>query len=197
MYLFDELLQQDYQRQLVELYNRFTATYPGSDYTRFLTPSVEHIKAYLAKANENFSRDEHLLASSTINSFDDLLTSFKGKIVFVDMWATWCGPCKAEFEFTPDLKKYLAANNVQMLYISMDYDKADKQWQDMIKYYGLAGNHVRTTDNLRNDLMKRFWDGKGYSIPRYVIIKDGEVVDKNALRPSDKQKLYDEIGKYL
>jgi hypothetical protein len=64
-------------------------------------------------------------------------------------------------------------------------------------YYGLTGNHVRTTNNLHNDLMKRFWDGKGYSIPRCVIIKDGLVVEKNALRPSDGQKLYDQIGKYL
>lgn len=84
-----------------------------------------------------------------------------------------------------------------MLFISMDKDNADKQWQEMIKYYGLAGNHIRTTDNLRNDLMKIFWEGKGYTIPRYVIVKDGKIVEKDALRPSDKQKLYDQIGKYL
>lgn len=197
MYLFDELLQQDYQRQLSMLYNRFTTTYPASNYTRFLTPYVEQITTYLDKANEFFTPDEHLLASSTINSFDDLVANFKGKTVFVDMWATWCGPCKAEFEFAPQLEKYLAANNVQMLYISMDKDNADTQWQSMIKYYGLAGYHVRTTDNLRNDLIKRFWGGKGYSIPRYVIIKDGAVVVENAQRPSDKQKLYDQIAKYL
>ncbi|QKJ32008.1 TlpA family protein disulfide reductase [Mucilaginibacter mali] len=197
MYQYDELIQKDYQLQLVQLYNRFTATYPASVYTVHLTPAVNDIKAYLAKANENFKPDQHLLASNTINSFDELLTNFKGKTVFIDMWATWCGPCKAEFEFNPDLKKYLVANNVQMLYISMDKDEADKQWQEMIKYYDLGGNHVRTTDNLRNDLMKIFWDGKGYAIPRYVIVKDGKIVEKDAKRPADKQKLYDQIGKYL
>ncbi|MES2275400.1 MAG: TlpA disulfide reductase family protein [Bacteroidota bacterium] len=197
MYLYEELLQQDYQPQLVQLYNRFNATYPASAYTTYLTPAVNNINTYLAKARENFKPNQRLLASSTINNFDELMVNFKGKTVFIDMWATWCGPCKAEFEFNPDLKKYLADNKVEMLYISMDKDNADKQWQEMIKYYDLSGNHVRTTDNLRTDLMNRFWDGKGYSIPRYVIVKDGVIVEKDALRPADKQKLYEQIGKYL
>lgn len=142
-----------------------------------------------------FLADQKILDNRNVYSFKDLMGHFKGKKVFVDMWATWCGPCKEEFRFNPGLKDYLKANGVEMLYISMDNLKADKQWREMIKYYGLSGTHIRAADALKQDLLNLFWDGKSYSIPRYLIVKDGVVVEKSALRPSDGQKLYDQIGK--
>ncbi|PTT01943.1 hypothetical protein DBR11_06160, partial [Pedobacter sp. HMWF019] len=95
------------------------------------------------------------------------------------------------------LQKFLKANQIEMLYISMDKPEADQQWQQMIRYYDLRGKHIRTSDLLRQDLMNKFWDGKGYSIPRYLIVKDGKVVETSALRPADKDKLYEQIRKYL
>jgi hypothetical protein len=45
--------------------------------------------------------------------------------------------------------------------------------------------------------MNILWDGKGYSIPRYLILIDGKLVEANALRPSDKTKLYQQISSFL
>jgi len=197
MFLYDQLIQKDYQPQLVSLYKRFKATYPKSVYDQYLAPLENDIVVYQQKAAEAFKADQKVLAGNTINSFDELLAGFAGKTVYIDMWATWCGPCKEEFEFIPAVKKFLTANKIEMLYISMDNTAADKQWQEMIRYYNLGGNHVRTSDNLRNDLIKKFWGGKGYAIPRYVIVKNGAIVEKDALRPSDKEKLFAQISKYL
>ncbi|TDQ11702.1 TlpA family protein disulfide reductase [Pedobacter metabolipauper] len=196
-YIFEEAMQKQYEPQLVKLYEKFKTTYPESPYNPYISPLADEIIAYHAKATETFKSNQTLLASASINSFEQLIAPFKGKTVYIDMWATWCSPCKAEFAFNPELKKFLAAKNVEMLYISMDGDQADKQWKDMIKFYDLSGNHVRTTTSLRQDLMNKFWDGKSYAIPRYLIVKNGLIVQDNAKRPGDKDNLYAEISKYL
>ncbi|MNS75411.1 hypothetical protein D3C72_1089330 [compost metagenome] len=87
-----------------------------------------------------------------------------------------------------------------MLYISIDEDKYDQQWKEMIKYYELSGTHIRVNEHLRKELSKTIWggDGEGFSIPTYIIIdKDGNIVEKNALRPSDKEKLYEQIENFF
>ncbi|WP_316836306.1 TlpA disulfide reductase family protein [Pedobacter nutrimenti] len=194
-YIHDEASEDQYEPQLIELFDRFKKSYPKSSYTRYLIPLIEKIQAFQKTAAIALKSDQELLAN--VNTFDEVLSRFKNKLVYVDMWATWCGPCKAEFEYNPSLKKFLKANQIEMLYISMDKQEADQQWQQMIRYYDLSGKHIRTSDSLRQDLMNKFWDGKGYSIPRYLIIKDGKVVEANAMRPADKDKLYQQIGTYL
>lgn len=195
-YIYDALIQQQYQPQLVQLFNRFKKLYPASNYTALLAPLVQDVVQYQAKAAGRLNANQHLIANTFAN-IDELLASFKGKTVFVDMWATWCVPCKEEFKFLPALKKYLADNKVDILYISLDRDDADKKWQEMIKYFGLDGSHVRTTPKMYAELINRFGKNQSFSIPRYLIVKDGKIVEDDALRPSDQQKLYDQIGKYL
>jgi len=194
-YIHDEAMQKEYEPQLLELYDRFLKSYPKSAYIRYLSPLMEDIHHFQHAASQPLHIDQELLANA--DTFDELAARFKNKLVYVDMWATWCGPCKAEFEYNPDLQKFLKANQIEMLYISMDKPGADQQWQQMIRYYDLRGKHIRTSDSLRQDLMNKFWDGKSYSIPRYLIVKDGKVVEASALRPADKGKLYDQIRKYL
>ncbi|RZK75442.1 MAG: TlpA family protein disulfide reductase, partial [Pedobacter sp.] len=136
---------------------------------------------------------QELLDRNYFSSFDDLAMSFKGRTVYVDLWATWCVPCKEEFAFNPALKAYLKSKDISILYISMDRDDADKQWKEMMKYYDLTGYHLRVNDALKDDIIYKFYNGKGYSIPRYMLIKDGKIVNDDAMRPSDKEKLYKQI----
>ncbi|HWW38461.1 TlpA disulfide reductase family protein [Pedobacter sp.] len=194
-YIHDEAMQKEYEPQLLELYDRFLKSYPKSPYKRYLSPLIEDIHHFQHAASQSLHTDQELLAN--VDTFDELAARFKDKLVYVDIWATWCGPCKAEFEYNPGLHEFLKAKQIEMLYISMDKPEADQQWKQMIRYYDLRGKHIRTSDSLRQDLMNKFWDGKSYSIPRYLIVKDGKVIEANALRPADKDKLYQQIRKYL
>lgn len=197
-FLFNEMLQKDYQQILVTLLSDFKTQYPNSKYAPLLQPMADEIVKYHEQIKRDFAADQKFVSNyGQINTLEDLMAQFKGKTVFVDIWATWCGPCKAEFEFGEELEKFLKAKGAEMLYISMDKNEVDQQWKDMVKYYKLSGSHIRTNAALQQDLMNKLWDGKGYAIPRYLILKDGKLVVPNALRPSDKGKLYEQIGGYL
>lgn len=197
-FLYNEIRQKKYQAVLVDLLNDFKAQYPSSKFYPYLKPMADEIEKFHAASKKEFTNDQHIMANySQINSLEELMAKFKGKTVFVDIWATWCGPCKAEFEYGEELEKFLKSKNAEMLFISTDKVAVEQQWKDMIKFYKLAGNHIRTNDALLKDLINKLWDGKGYAIPRYLILKDGKLVVADALRPSDKGKLYEQIAQYL
>lgn len=119
--------------------------------------------------------------SGTLHS----LTSFKGKVVYLDLWASWCGPCKEE---TPYLKKIYDQykNNPQLAIISIAaFDAKNRE-----RRYGIIKKDEMNWLQLE-DTDDRF--AKSYQanfIPRFIIIdKQGNIVDSDAVRPSEPEKL--------
>jgi len=114
-------------------------------------------------------------------SLDNILKKYKGKVVYLDFWASWCGPCKREMPYSQNVKKDFADEDVAFVYISTD--KNSEKWRNMINQLQISGDHYRASPKVRNDIIKRF---NLQYIPRYVLInKDGKVADENAKRPSD------------
>ncbi|MES2274649.1 MAG: thioredoxin-like domain-containing protein [Bacteroidota bacterium] len=197
-FLYQMTSMKKYEPELVDLYNDYHKSYPKSSYNKYLQPNVDAIIAFHQKAADKANTENKIAANYlSINSLDELLNQHKDKLVYVDIWATWCGPCKEEFAFNKELHQFLKDKNAEIVYLSTDVDERDKDWHDMVTYYNLAGTNIRTSDKLRQDLINKLWGGKGYAIPRYLIIKNGQIVENDALRPSEKQKLYTQISKYL
>ena len=119
------------------------------------------------------------------------LSSFKGKIVYLDIWASWCGPCRSEIPFSHKLQEEMAGNDVVFLFVSIDDDEL--AWKNMIKDKKLTGTHLLSAGNFDSDVAQQY-NVRG--IPHYVIIgKDGTILDINAKRPSMGVKA--DLEKYL
>ncbi len=112
-------------------------------------------------------------------SLDDL----KGKYVYVDVWATWCGPCKKEIPFLKEMDEQYKGKNIAFVSLSIDKMEHKDKWLKMIEDEDLKGIQI-LADNDWNSEFVTAYNIKG--IPRFILIdKEGNIVDSNAPRPSD------------
>ena len=133
--------------------------------------------------------------SPTFENYKDVkggvksLASFKGKYVYIDVWATWCGPCIQQIPYLQGLEKEYHGKNIEFVSISTDesqrsggsWEAAEQKWRDFVKAKSLTGVQL--------------WSGEDYAfqqayqinaIPRFILISpEGTIVDANAPRPSD------------
>ncbi|WP_276480537.1 TlpA family protein disulfide reductase [Paraflavitalea pollutisoli] len=125
--------------------------------------------------------------------FDELMKPFKGKVVYIDFWAPWCGPCMREMPASKKLQQALKGKDVVFLFIGLSCSKAS--WENTIQEKGFTGEHFYAGENEAKMLAEKF---NISGIPRYVLVdKQGNVADGNALRPSDKSKLLKKIDGLL
>jgi len=125
-------------------------------------------------------------------TFDDL----KGKVVYVDYWASWCGPCRMEMPYSKQLHAMFDEKQLKQivfLYVSIDAD--ENAWKNATQQLGLEGKFGISPGNWTSEIAKFF---KINSIPRYMLInKKGEIVNLNANRPSSGAEIYQDIIKLL
>jgi len=112
-------------------------------------------------------------------SLDDL----KGKYVYVDVWATWCGPCKREIPFLKKLDKEYKGKDIAIVSMSIDKMADKEKWLKMVKDENLGGIQIMADKDWNSDFVKAY-NIRG--IPRFILIdKEGKILDANAPRPSN------------
>ncbi len=123
-------------------------------------------------------------------SLDDL----KGKYVYIDVWATWCGPCKSQIPFLQKVEKQYHGKNIHFVSISVDKQQNKEKWRKMIANKKLGGIQLITDNDFSTPFISSY---KITGIPQFILLDpEGNIVKANAPRPSNKKliELFNELN---
>ncbi|MCK5402051.1 MAG: TlpA family protein disulfide reductase [Flavobacteriaceae bacterium] len=130
------------------------------------------------------------------------LSDLKGKYVYVDIWATWCGPCKREIPSLKVVESNYHGKNIEFVSISVDDGRGYKEktieaskdgWKKMVAEKELGGIQLFSDKAWQSDFVQGY---KITGIPRFLLIDpDGNIVTADAPRPSNPKlvELFEEL----
>jgi len=122
------------------------------------------------------------------------LGDLRGKYVYIDVWATWCGPCRAEIPSLKKIEEKYHDKKIAFVSISVDEQKDYEKWKKFVVEKQLGGIQLYADKNWMSDFIKAFGIN---SIPRFILIDPtGKVVNADADRPSNP-KLQEQLDALL
>ncbi|WP_405605796.1 TlpA family protein disulfide reductase [Polaribacter sp. Asnod1-A03] len=148
--------------------------------------SIKRVSEY--KFSPKFNGYENYAGGT--NSLDD----FKGKYVYIDIWASWCGPCLGQIPDLKRIEKEYHEKNIEFISISIDQKKDYDKWRTMIKEKQLGGVQLLADNSINSQFMR---DYAIVGIPRFILLDpEGKVIDANAPRPTDEKliQLFNKLG---
>lgn len=147
----------------------------------------EYVAAYneMYEANRSLFKGQPAIAFTLPDTTGKMvsLSDFRGKYVYIDMWATWCGPCRAQIPHLEALEKRLEGKNI--CFVSISCDNGQKEWKRYVKDHQLKG--VQLYLGYDKEFMKSI---QCNGIPRFILIDpEGNYVNANMSRPSEAETL--------
>jgi len=132
-------------------------------------------------------------AYKNVNNEQITLNSLKGHYVYIDVWATWCGPCAEELPHLKEVEDKYRGKNIRFVGISMDKQDDKDKWKAFVVAHFLKGTQLISDHDFRSAFATNF---NITSIPRFILIDPrGKIVSPDAERPSSPklQLLLDQL----
>ncbi|MET0465546.1 MAG: TlpA disulfide reductase family protein [Chitinophagaceae bacterium] len=168
-------------KDIVTFYSDFEKYYTGDD--EKFRANLEDAFLRLTKLKKGTPSPE-FSGYTNFNGGKSSLKDYRGKYVYIDLWASWCGNCPGEVPYLKELLRKYNTKNIVILSISVDKDPS--KWNKAIADQKLEGIQLLAKDQ-GGSFTKAY---AVYGIPRYIFIDPaGAIIDYNAPRPSDKMKL--------
>jgi thiol-disulfide isomerase/thioredoxin len=191
-HLFKMALESGKTANIDSIYTDFSNAYPFSPYKKIYN---EPIAAVIESLKRQINK-KIIFEPDNIETWAEVLNLFKGKTVLLDMWGTWCGPCREDIKnHGAAIKIHFKNKGLDYLYIANQDETRVNTWKSIITYYNMEGHHVLATKALTNDISENI-KLEGY--PTYVIIhKDGSFELSKAGVPMDRKILIAQIEEAL
>jgi len=165
------------------------ATSINEENKKTITESYNKLKAVAAgQPSPKFIDYENNAGGTT--SLDDL----KGKYVYIDVWATWCGPCIGEIPSLKKVEKKYHDKNIHFLSLSIDKAKDHDKWKQMIIDKELGGIQLLADNAWKSKFVQ---DYQINGIPHFILLDpEGKIVKYSAPRPSSDKliELFDKLN---
>ncbi|RZL39399.1 MAG: TlpA family protein disulfide reductase, partial [Pedobacter sp.] len=154
-------------------FDKFRSEIKDTSLLALLTTRRDYYKRFMDEAK--YSNED----ISQAKSLQEIFNKFKSKVIYVDFWASWCGPCRQAMPYAAKLKEKLKDKEVVFLYLGFNDQKIN--WLAARNEIGIEGEHVLLSHLLTDEAADLF---KISGIPHYAIIgKDGKIINPKAAGP--------------
>ncbi|PVX45600.1 thiol-disulfide isomerase/thioredoxin [Flavobacterium sp. 103] len=139
----------------------------------------------VAKANKMVGNPSPEFEYENYKGGKTKLSDLKGKYVYIDLWATWCGPCRAEIPFLQKTEEKYQGKNIEFVSISIDKAKDNDKWKKFVTDKKLGGVQLFADNDWESEFVKSYGVN---GIPRFILIDpNGNILNPDADRPSSAE----------
>lgn len=178
--LFQMVEYKESYGEISDYLNEYMITYQDSTFLDKFTE--QFLLGYEKQINEKVGLNL-LKANGSVIRFQDILIKNKGKVIYIDYWASWCAPCIEAMPYAEKLRGEYTDENIVFIYLSSDNDQ--NAWKKAAERYGLSNleNNYLSLNHKNSEWVQSL---KIQTIPRYLIIDtNGKLVEANAPGPKD------------
>lgn len=185
-----KLLRADYP-SVVSIYNHFKKEFPASAYIKRFSPTVAEV---VNKQRQTFNNKTIFVKNNgtQLNTLKDVTALTKGKAALIDMWGTWCTPCRQEIEKNAaKLENYFKGKNVNFIYVANLDIGREQEWKKAIASLQIEGMQILANPALTKDIMEKV---KSSGYPTYILIdKNGNYRKTTSQLPVNVKAMIKEI----